>query len=394
MRIGINAQLLSFSQSYRNGGVSRYIRYLLTELAKQPGNHEYTVFVNGHDVIQQLGATHPQIIYVSAPWPESRPATRVAWEQLQLPKLVRKHGIEVLHSPVNVLPEWVPPHCATVVTLHDLAFLRFPHVLTPAKRLYHRTFTVRSMQRANVLITASDSTKQDAHELLGIPYERMHTIYPCIEERFSNVVEDEEVRAFRERQGLSDGYILYLGTLEPRKNITTLIDAYAQLRQKYAVREKLVLAGSKGWLYDAIFAKVRQLGVESEVIFPGFVPDSEQVLWYHAASTFAYPSVYEGFGLPVAEALACGTPVVTSNVSSLPEAGAQLALTVDSCDVIALADALHQALTDSHFRNRCRVEAPMVAKKFSARRMAEQTIEAYEQTVKYIKQYPKRMMFV
>jgi glycosyltransferase involved in cell wall biosynthesis len=390
MHIGINAQLLSFGQSYRNGGVSRYIRYLLTELAQRPGDHEYTVFVNGQDVIEQLAAHHPQITYIPAPWPESRPATRVAWEQFTLPALIRQKQIEVLHSPVNVLPEWVPRQCATVVTLHDLAFLRFPAVLTRAKRIYHRTFTIRSLRHATMLITVSDSTRQDAHELVGIPTEHMQTVYPCIDTRFSNVLDEEKVQTFREQQGLRDGYILYLGTLEPRKNITTLIDAYAQLRHRHGTREKLVLAGGKGWLYDAIFAKVRQLGLESEVLFPGFVSDSEQDLWYRAASAFAYPSLYEGFGIPVAEALACGVPVVTSNVSSLPEAGAQIALCVDPHDSEALAEALHHALTDPGFREKCRVQATAVQQRFSARTMVEQTIAVYEQAARALHRRSQR----
>ncbi|GAC1391839.1 MAG: glycosyltransferase family 1 protein [Ktedonobacteraceae bacterium] len=394
MHIGINAQLLSFSQNYRNGGVSRYIRYLLTELAKQPGIHHYTVFVNGQDVIKQLGATHPQITYIAAPWSESQPAARIAWEQFTLPTEIRKRGIEVFHSPVNVLPEWMPQRCATVVTLHDLAFLRFPAVLTQAKRLYHRTFTVRSMQRATKLITVSDSTKRDAHELVGIPYERMHTVYPCIDERFSHVVKEEEVHAFRERQGLAGGFILYLGTLEPRKNITMILDAYAQLRQNYQIQEKLVLAGGKGWLYDTIFEKVHQLGLLEDVLFPGFVADTEQGLWYHAASVFVYPSLYEGFGIPVAEALACGVPVVTSNVSSLPEAGMDIALSVDPSDMDTLTEALYKALTDQQFRDRCRTAASTVAQRFSAQRMAEQTIAAYEHAAKDVQHFPRRMTFV
>ena len=383
MHIGINAQLLSFSQNYRNGGVSHYIRYLLTEIAKQPSVHRYTVFVNGQDVIDSLGAISPQITYVPASWSESRPASRVAWEQLTLPAEIRKRGIEVLHSPVNVLPEWVPQQCATVVTLHDLAFLRFPEVLTRPKRLYHRTFTVRSLQRATMLITVSNSTQRDAHELVGIPYERMQTVYPCIDERFSRVITEEEVALFRKQQGLEEGFILYLGTLEPRKNITAIIDAYARLRQHYPMRQKLVLAGGKGWLYGTIFEKVKQLGLEENVVFPGFVAEAEQALWYSAASAFMYPSLYEGFGIPVAEALACGVPVVTSNVSSLPEAGMNSALSVDPNDIEALAEALHQALTDQQLRQRFRTDAATVLQKFSASRMAEQTIEVYQQAATY-----------
>ncbi len=394
MHIGINAQLLSFSQSYRNGGVSRYIRYLVTELAKHPGDHSYTIFVNRQDVVTQLGVSHPSITYVSAPWSESQPATRVAWEQFKLPKEIRKRGINVFHSPVNVLPIWVPQSCATVVTLHDLAFLRFPTVFTRAKRLYHRTFTVHSMRRATELITVSDSTQQDAYELVGIPKERMHTVYTCIDERFSNVVTEEEIQAFRERQGLTSGFLLYLGTLEPRKNILAIIDAYAQLRKNYFIHEKLVLAGGKGWLYDTIFEKVQQLGLLEDVIFPGFVADTEQSLWYHAASAFVYPSLYEGFGIPVAEALVCGVPVVTSNVSSLPEAGMDIALSVNPSDIDMLTEAIYKALTDAQFREKCRRSASTVAQKFSAQRMAEQTIEVYEQAAMYKKHSSRHRAFV
>ncbi len=378
MHIGINAQLLSFSQNYRNGGVSRYIRYLLTELAKQPGRHTYTVFVNGQDVVEQLAAQSPQITYVAAPWPEAQPAARVAWEQLKLPALIAQRRIDVLHSPINVLPGLLPRRCAGVITLHDLAFLRFPAVLTRAKRLYHRTFTVRSIQRATSIIAVSNSTKRDVIELTGVPEERIQTVYPCIDKRFSYVPGVEEVEAFRRRQGLADGYLLYLGTLEPRKNITTLIEAYARLRSTCALRTKLVLAGGKGWLYASIFERVRQLGLEAEVIFPGFVADDEQALWYSAAAAFVYPSLYEGFGIPVAEALACGVAVVTSNVSSLPEAGADLALCIDPYNVETMAAALYRALSDEDLRQTCRDRAPSVAQRFSAGRMVEQTICAYE----------------
>ncbi len=379
MHIAINAQLLTYSQNYRNAGVSRYIRHLLAGLAKWPGEHAYTVFVNGQDVVEQLGAWHPQITYIAAPWPESRPLARIAWEQLTLPALIRQKRIDVLHSPVNVLPVMLPRSCAGVVTLHDLAFLRFPNVLTRSKRLYHRTFTIRSLRHATMIVSVSESTKRDAVELVGIPAGRVQTVYPCIDEKFAKRPEQEELDAFRQKQGLAGGFLLYLGTLEPRKNITTLIESYAQLRSIYGRQEKLVLAGSKGWLYNAIFERVKKLGLEADVLFPGFVAESEHALWYAAASAFVYPSQYEGFGIPVAEALASGIPVVTSNVSSLPEAGLGIALTVDPQDVEALAKALYRALTDQALRERCQSLAPSVAQRFSAQVMVEQTIRVYEQ---------------
>ncbi len=222
MRIGINAQLLSFSQNYRNGGISRYIRYLLTALANQSGPHEYTIFVNGQKVIDHLSESigkdvsrQTQITYVPVSWPESRPISRVAWEQLKLPTLLHEKRIDVFHSPANVLPERLPHSCAGVVTLHDMAFLRYPNVLTRSKRVYHRTFTMRSLQRATMIIADSNSTKQDAIELAGISANHIQTVYPCIDERFSNVILDEEIQSFRQAHGLTMGYLLYLGTLEP-----------------------------------------------------------------------------------------------------------------------------------------------------------------------------------
>ena len=388
MHIGINAQLLSLTQNYRNGGISRYIRYLLSAIVNQPGQHKFTIFVNGPEIVDHLSlitgkdlsdrSGDAQITCIAESWPESRPVSRVAWEQLKLPGLLREKDIDVFHSPANVLPERLPRACAGVVTLHDLAFLRYPQVLTRSKRIYHRTFTMHSLRRATLIIANSNSTKLDAIEFANIPAHHIRMVYPCIDERFSNVILDEEIQPFRQSHGLNMGYLLYLGTLEPRKNLTTLIDAYAQLRKTYDRKEKLVLAGGKGWLFDSIFQKVQELGLESEVLFPGFVSDAEQMLWYHAASVFVYPSLYEGFGMPVTEALACGIPVVTSNVSSLPEAGATLALTIDPHDSQAMAQAIHKALTDETVRRQCHTQASRVRQQFSSDRMARETIAVYE----------------
>jgi glycosyltransferase involved in cell wall biosynthesis len=381
MHIGINAQLLSFSQNYRNGGISRYIRYLLTGLSRYPGQHDYTIFVNGPEVAARLGIQHSQMTFVPAFWSEAKPVTRVMWEQFTLPSLIRQRGIQVLHSPANVLPEFLPRSCAGVVTLHDLAFLRLPEVLTRPKRIYHRTFTVRSLRRASMIIAVSESANRDVTDLLGIPPRHLVTVYPCIDERFTHPITEDQIQEFRTRQGLAEGFLLYMGTLEPRKNIPTLLDAYARLRQLTRTPVKLVLAGGKGWLYDSIFARVQQLGLEEEVLFPGFVSDSEQPLWYRSAAAFVYPSLYEGFGIPVIEALACGVPVVTSNVSSLPEAGVGIAQTVDPHDVEAIAVALHKALSDPSLREQAHACVSTVIDRFSAAAMVRQTLAVYEQAV-------------
>src|SRR5258708_3690847 len=233
MHIRINAQLLSFGENYRNGGISRYIRYLLMELARHPGQHEYSIFVNGQAVMERLKeqASHPQITYVPVAWPESKPIVRVAWEQFTLPSIIRQRHIDVLHSPANVLPEFLPRSCAGVVTLHDLAFLRFPEVLTRSKRTYHRTLKILSLrEHATMIIANSNSTRQDAIELAGISAAKIETVYMFIDTRFSHlVIEEKEIHAFRPKQGFTGGFLPYLGTLQPPKNLSTLRKSYAQL---------------------------------------------------------------------------------------------------------------------------------------------------------------------
>lgn len=369
MHVALNAQLVSFGDSYRNAGVSRYTYRLVEGLARFASDGEYTVFVaGGNGGAARLEGERVRL--VPARWPTERPAQRVLWEQAALPGLLRRMGVDVFHSPVNVLPGRLP--CAGVVTIHDLAFLRYPQFFRPARRMYQRTFTTRSARAATLVVTVSESTKQDV-VALGVDPARVRVIYPAIEERFRPEEDGERLRAFRAAHGLPERYCLFLGTLEPRKNVVGLLDAYARLRAMDAETPPLVLAGAKGWYYDAVFERVRALGLERAVTFAGYVRDDEQPLWYSAAEVFVYPSFFEGFGLPVAEAMASGTPVVTSSVSSLPEAAGDAAILADPSSPEALAHAMHRVLRDGETRHRLVALGLRQAQRFSLTRM----IDAY-----------------
>jgi glycosyltransferase involved in cell wall biosynthesis len=380
LHVAINAHLVSFAQSYRNAGVSRYTYTLLAGLADADAHQRYTVFINRDEAkAASVGALTAggRVEVVAGTRSTKQPAQRVLWEQMTLPKELRRRRVDVFHSPVNVLPMRLP--CASVVTVLDLAFMHFPQYFRPARRVYQRAFTTRSAQRATLVVTIAESTKRELVEQLHTPAERVRVIYPAIDADYQPERDPQRLAAFRDRHKLPAHYLLFLGTLEPRKNLQTLVEAYARARALDERTPPLVLAGAKGWYYEALFERVRTLGLERHVTFAGYVAREEQPLWYACADLFLYPSVYEGFGLPIAEALACGTPTITSNVSSMPEAGGPVAVQVDPNDAEGLAHAMQRELTDPTAHERTLLEGPRWTRQFTAERMAASYQDAYRE---------------
>jgi glycosyltransferase involved in cell wall biosynthesis len=375
MHVAINAQLVSFSESYRNSGISRYTYRLIAGLAQRADDQRYTVFVNARDVSAAAGLSTERLRLVASRRPIDHPAQRVLWEQRVLPRLLRRLGVDVFHAPANVLPARLP--CPSVVTIHDLSFIHFPQFFQPTRRIYQRLFTARSARAATLVLAVSQSTRRDLIEHMAVNPARIRVVYPAIEERFQPNLDPAVLATFRRERGLPERFLLYLGNLEPRKNVAGLIEAYARLRAADADAPPLVVAGGKGWYYQTIFERVRALGIERAITFAGYVRDEEQPLWYAAAELFIYPSYFEGFGLPVAEAMACGAPVITSNVSSLPEVAGDVAVQVDPRDSGALAHAMQSVLEDEQARQRMAAEGPRWAQQFSIERMVRGCSETY-----------------
>ena len=380
LRVGINAQLVSFGHSYRNAGVSRFTYALLDGLSHLEQDQAYTVFINGGETAAASAtslARDGRMRLLPTRWATGRPEQRIAWEQLALPAQLRRERTDVFHSPVNVLPERLP--CASVVTVHDLAFERYPQYFRPARRLYQHTFTRRSVHAATLIVAVSNATKRDLIERFAAPAERVRVIYPAIDADFQPVDDPNTLAAFRARRRLPDRYLLFLGTLEPRKNLLTLIEAYARLRQQTADAPQLILAGGQGWYYQAVLERIQTLHLEQYITLAGYVAREEQPLWYAGAELFVYPSVYEGFGLPIAEALACGTPTLISDVSSMPEAGGSVAVQVAPDDPDRLAHAMRRMLADTSVRQRARIEGPRWTSQFSVARMAAAYADVYRE---------------
>lgn len=373
MRIGINARLLSPEPGYRQSGVSRYIERLLVTLP---------LVMDDGDELLVLRSRRYEEAGPEAP-PHSRlgdrvrraferPGLRAVWEQTLLPAQAFRLGVDLLHGPVNVVP--VLATCPLVVTVHDLAYLRMPEVVPARRRQYFQAMTSVATRRADHVIAVSESTKADIVELLGVNPERITVTPLAADERF-RPLPDAEVAAFRTGHGLTRPFALYLGNLEPRKNLPTLLRAFDQIAAD--VEHDLVIVGGEGWMTEEFHATLGSLRNRARVRVLGFAPVEDLPSWYNAADLFVFPSLYEGFGLPPLEAMACGTPVVTSNTSSLPEVVGDAALTVAPTDTVALAAAMGRLLGDPELSASLRAAGLARAATFTWERTAAGTIDAY-----------------
>jgi glycosyltransferase involved in cell wall biosynthesis len=299
-----------------------------------------------------------------------RPLARIVWEQALQPGALRADGVDLLHAPVNVGP--LVRTCPLVVTVHDLSFLLYPETFRPMQRLYHSVLARWTARHAERIIAVSESTRADLVRLFGVPAERVAVVPNGVAPSY-RTLPASEVEAFRRCQGLPERFLLCVGTMEPRKNMPRLLEALARVPEA----PPLVVCGGRGWYYDTIYATIERLGLRERVHLAGFIAQAELPLWYNAATWFVYPSLYEGFGLPALEALACGTPAIVSRTSSLPEVVGDAAILVDPEDVDGLASALACALQDVDLAAALREAGPRRAAAFSWSRTAEGTAALY-----------------
>ncbi|HRQ38690.1 MAG TPA: glycosyltransferase family 1 protein [Chloroflexota bacterium] len=365
LRVGINAHLLSGEAGYRRAGIHHYIAQVLRHLPAD-GGLEYVVFTRHEaDFLQRQGMTA-----VSTTWPTEKRAARIIWEQTAWPWQARRRGLHLLHSTAFVTPLFSP--CPAVITVYDLSFLHFPDRFPAGQRWYLTSQTRRSCHRARRVITISESGRQDVHRFFGVPLSQIDVVYPGVDGMY-RPYPVAEVNRFKAEKGYGR-YLLHVGTLQPRKNIPTLLEAFARLAEPDL---HLVLIGGKGWLYEEIFARVQALGLAERVHFTGYVPDDELPLWYNGAELLVLPSVYEGFGMPAIEAMACGAPVVAANSSSLPEAVGEAGLLFDPMNVDELVERLTAVCHDSQLSAKMRALGLAHAAQFSWERAGRETAVVY-----------------
>lgn len=371
LHVALNAHLLSGEASYRSAGIHGYLYHTLAHIPEIDPDISYTVFVGRG----QLPPHHNWRIWRSS-LPTQKPLARILWEQVIAPVELRRIRPDLLHGMAFALPMlWNRP---SVVTIFDLSFVRYPERLGRARRLYLQWATQLAAKRARRVIAISESGKAEIQALLGVPEARIDVAVPGVSERFMRLP-PEAVAAFRVRRNLPDRFILYLGTLEPRKNLATLLRAYAALPHRSEV--KLVLAGGKGWQTEQLFALIQQLDITTDVILPGYVPGEELPLWYNAAEIFVYPSVYEGFGLPLVEAMACGVPVVASDTTSLPEAVGPDGFLLRPLEVNTWSDSLAALLDNPRLRADFSERGLIRARLFNWRNTAQRIVETYHRAL-------------
>jgi glycosyltransferase involved in cell wall biosynthesis len=371
MHIGLNAHLLSAKPGYRSAGIHQYIHHLLRELpAVSTVDWRYTAMVGRANARTYDGVTMQRAVLDT-----ESPVRRILWEQMVQPWSLSQFDLH--HALAFVAPLVLP--VPMVVTIYDLSFIHYPERLPASRRAYLERFTSLTCQRAQRIQAISHSTARDVAETFGIAPDKIDVAPPgCDFTRF-HPLPDDEIAAFRQAQGLPDRFWLFIGTLEPRKNLVTLLQAYAALTP--ADRLPLVIAGGKGWDYEPIFEAVERYRLTDSVRFPGFLSADALPLWYNSAEAFVYPSVFEGFGIPVLEAMACGTPVLVSDATSLPEVVGNAGMCIAPQDVEAWTEALRRAAHDEAWRTQARQQGLSRAQQYSWRGMAEATVETYRRSL-------------
>ncbi len=365
MRIGIDARL----NAYRQGGIAQYTRQLLGAMAPLAPEDDFVALQHHSQGRPLVVAPNVRRAALLTP-PHNR------YEQLSLPVELWPRRLDLLHCPDFVAPRRRP--CPAVITIHDLAFIHFPEILDDdARRFYGQ---VRAAAHdADAVIAVSEATRRDIAELLDLAPERVDVVYEAADPRFAPLaLAPGEQRTINGRELTAGNFLLFMSTIEPRKNLATLLRALRVcLDRRPAAPLTLVAAGGRGWLDEPIYALARELRLDEAVVFLGAVA-SDDLLWlYNACRLYLNPSLYEGFGLPALEALACGAPTVVADTSSLPEVVGDAAVVVPTHDVSAWASTIKRLWDDEPARADLSRRGPERAAQFSWRRAARETLAIY-----------------
>lgn len=358
------------------GGNESYATNLIEALAEIDQTNLYTLYVTKPAAVERFADRWPNFKVK-----QTLPHTPLVRIPLTLSRELRRNPVDVLHVQYTA-PPFAP--CPVVTTIHDLAFEHLPETFNRRSWMQLRLTVRRTARRAAQIITVSEYSRSDISRTYGIPPDRITVTPEAASPNLLPVTNETELRRIRESYGIQQNYILSLGSIQPRKNLVRLIEAYSCLR---GVRPKvklpqLVLAGKRGWLDSETFQAAEQNALGKDILFTGYVPERDLAGLYSGAACFVYPSYFEGFGLPVVEAMQCGVPVIAGNRTSLPEVVGEAGLLFDPFDTQALINALTQVIEDAEFRGVLRAKGLERAKQFSWRTTAKLTLDAYQRAAK------------
>lgn len=381
LRIGIDV-----SDTFRHypgigkTGVSYVTSNLVKAMIKFVKENDYVLFVDSYKLrklirieFERQENAHPVTSRIPK-WLLTR-----LWIHLHWPPVDWLIGqVDIFHCSTNIVPP--QKKGKTAITIYDLTTIKFPQFHPKGWTKEALNKYLRDVKRADLIIAISESTKKDVVEILKVPERKISVVYPATSKAFRKIDDPNWISYIRSKYEISRKYILYVGTLEPRKNLIRLVKAYYRLKKDFRIEHQLVLAGGKGWLCDDIFEQITQLRLDGDVVITGYIVDEEDVAaLMNGADLFVYPSIYEGFGLPPLEAMCCGAPVITSTASSLPEVVGDAAILVNPYDVGQMTEAMHRVLTDEVLQRDMRRKSSERAKIFSWEKTAKETLRAYEQ---------------
>ncbi len=370
MKIGVEGRTLQ-GERY---GVARYLINLLRNLVELEGEEEYLVYLS--QPIKPLDFSTPRLDFKVIGH-----APGLAWRHLRLPLAMRRDKVDLHYSPSYFLP--LLKSCPSVVVVHDLTFKVHPEWFAQDRRFRYDDLFWRKVKGAERIVTVSEHSKHDIVDVLGVEPSRVTVIHGAADALFRPVRDEERLAAVREKYGLAPGFLFTVGAIHTRRNLERLIEAVSNASHELGEELQLLILGTPAPFTPPvdIWGTARRCGMEDRLKHVEFVPEEDLLLLYNACGLFVYPSLYEGFGLPVVEAMACGTPVVCSNVTSLPEVVGDAALLFDPLDAEEMAQAVVRALSDSALRDELRRAGKARASSFSWRRTAEETLRVFREVL-------------
>jgi glycosyltransferase involved in cell wall biosynthesis len=372
MKIGIDSTPLP--QNPVGAGV--YIIQLIRALSQLETEHELIVFAQpfGRELIDIPESKKIKWIIVK----EKKPAIRLIWEQITLPFLVKKTKLDLLHSLHYTRPFFLP--CRSIVTFHDMTFFAYPELHTVTKRIFFPLAIKINAKFSDGLIAGSENSKKDTLKFNQVPEQKIHVVPYGIDKGFSPISDRQLLDKCRIKYNLPQDFILYVGLIEPRKNIPSLLRAYHKLTLEDQV-PFLVIAGRPGWGIEEVNHYIDALNLKDKVHFTGYVDREDLPMIYNLATIFVYPSIYEGFGFPPLEAMACGTPTITTAISSMPEFVGDACLLVPPQDDEALYQAIKKLLYNKDLQQDLSIKGHQQASQFTWERTARETLEVYQKVM-------------
>lgn len=366
MRIGIDALSIG-----NQGGTGMYAQKLIDSLASvDPCNH-YVIFLNSGASIDLMGNGNFHPVHVQGTQSSLR---RILFEQTLLSRQAKRHRLDVLHFPATI-SSFFHNRMKTVTTVHDLAYLHLPGSISWHKKPYYSLMVPRSIKKSSLLMTDAAGVKEEIHRLFKRPLEQIEVVYPGVDEAFCPRSDEGLLEPIRAKYRLPEHFLLFVGTMEPRKNLPRLFLAFQRIQKK--LPHTLVMVGRKGWQCEDLFPLLKHLHLEERVLFLGFVPEEDLPFIYNLAEVFIYPSLYEGFGLPLLEAMASGVPIITSNTPCMPEVVGDAALKVDPYHYEELTRAMETLLSSDSLREELRRKGLEKARNFSWGKTARATLALY-----------------